>query len=134
MSKPTAISQSRTCPSASFPPTPIPLPRVGVAIGDQILDLAALEDVGLLSADPAGNRVFNRSSLNGFMALGGPVWRETRARISELLRHDNPQLREELVLRASTLVPMAEATLHLPVEIGDIPISIHPRNTRPMSA
>src|SRR4051794_15416171 len=68
-----------------------PAPRVGVAIGDQILDLAALEDIGLLKADPAGSRVFNRPSLNGFMALGGPVWRETRARVSELLRHDNPQ-------------------------------------------
>ena len=56
-----------------------PAPRVGVAIGDQILDLAVLEEVGLLTADPTGSRVFNQPSLNAFIALGQAVWRETRA-------------------------------------------------------
>ena len=95
-----------------------PAPRVGVAIGDQILDLAVLEEAGLLTADPAGSRVFNQPSLNAFIALGQSVWRETRASISELLRHDSPRLRDDQDLRARALVPMAEATLHLPVEIG----------------
>ena len=95
-----------------------PTPRVGVAIGDQILDLAVLEESSLLTADPTGSRVFNRPSLNGFIALGQSVWRETRASVSELLRHDSPRLRDDQDLRARALVPMAEATLHLPVEIG----------------
>ena len=34
--------------------------------------------------------VFAASSLNAFMALGPEVWSRTRARISELLRHDRP--------------------------------------------
>jgi fumarylacetoacetase len=95
-----------------------PAPRVGVAIGDQILDLAVLEDTGLLTADPTGSRVFSRPSLNGFIALGQAAWKETRASISELLRHDSPRLRDDQALRARALVPTAEATLHLPVEIG----------------
>ena len=95
-----------------------PTQRVGVAIGDQILDLAVLEESSLLTADPAGSRVFNRPSLNGFIALGQSVWREVRASVSELLRHDSPRLRDDQNLRARALVPMAEATLHLPVEIG----------------
>jgi fumarylacetoacetase len=95
-----------------------PTPRVGVAIGDQILDLAVLEDTGLLTADSTGSRVFSRPSLNSFIALGQTVWRQTRASISELLRHDSPRLRDDQDLRARALVPMAEATLHLPVEIG----------------
>jgi fumarylacetoacetase len=95
-----------------------PAPRVGVAIGDQILDLAILEDTGLLTADPTGSRVFNRSSLNAFIALGRAIWLETRASISELLRHDSPRLRDDHDLRTRALVPMAGATLHLPVEIG----------------
>src|SRR3954451_19490298 len=95
-----------------------PAPRVGVAIGDQIVDLAVLEDTGLLTADPTGSRVFNRSSLNAFIALGRAIWRETRACISDLLRHDNPRLREDLGLRAQALVPIEDARLHLPVEIG----------------
>src|SRR5690349_9268274 len=95
-----------------------PTLRVGVAIGDLILDLAVLEDTGLLTADPTGSRVFNRPSLNAFIALGQAIWRETRASISELLRHDSPRLRDDQDLRARALVPMAGATLHLPVEIG----------------
>jgi fumarylacetoacetase len=89
-----------------------PTQRVGVAIGDQILDLAVLEESSLLTADPAGSRVFNRPSLNGFIALGQSVWREVRASVSELLRHDSPRLRDDQNLRARALVPMAEATLH----------------------
>jgi fumarylacetoacetase len=95
-----------------------PAPRVGVAIGDQILDLAVLEEVGLLTAAPTGSRVFNRSSLNAFIALGRAIWRETRACISELLRHDNPWLRDDQGLRGRALGPMGGARLHLPVGIG----------------
>ena len=96
-----------------------PEPRVGVAIGDQILDLAVLEESGVLTADPTGSPVFNRPSLNGFIALGRPIWREMRTCISELLRHDNPRLRDDQRLRARALIPMGGARLHLPVEIGD---------------
>ena len=67
-------------------------PRVGVAIGDFVLDLWELEqDCRLPVADL---RMFSASTLNPFMALGPKVWSETRARISELLRHDNPELRD----------------------------------------
>src|SRR3954468_9912602 len=46
-------------PFGVFSPDADPAPRVGVAIGDLILDLAVLEDSGLLTADPTGSRVFN---------------------------------------------------------------------------
>ena len=59
-----------------------------------------------------------RPGLRGVIALGQAVWRETRMSISELLRHDSPRLRDDQDLRARALTPMAEATLHLPVEIG----------------
>ncbi len=42
-----------------------------------------------------------------------------RARVSQLLRHDQPALRDDAPLRTRALVPMAEATLLLPAEIGD---------------
>ncbi|HYG88533.1 MAG TPA: fumarylacetoacetase [Azospirillum sp.] len=92
-----------------------PVPRVGVAIGDQILDLAVLEQAGLLTVGPP---VFARASLNPFIALGRSAWLEARARISTLLRHDTPTLRDDPAMRAKALVPVAEATLHLPVEIS----------------
>ena len=92
-------------------------PRAGVAIGAQVLDLAVLEEAGLISVGPPGRRVFDRATLNAFIALGRPAWSRARARIGELLREDRAELRDNATLRARALVPMAEAMLHLPVEI-----------------
>jgi len=92
-------------------------PRAGVAIGDKVLDLAVLEQAGLLSVAPAGQRVFDRATLNAFIALGRSAWTRARLRIAEVLREDEPALRDNATLRARSLVPMGEAQLHLPVEI-----------------
>jgi fumarylacetoacetase len=93
-----------------------PQPHVGVAIGDFILDLSDLEQAGRLSASERG--VFASASLNAFMAQGRDVWSKTRARISELLRHDNSELRDDDDLRKQVLVPMADAKLHLPFHVA----------------
>lgn len=90
--------------------------RVGVAIGDFVLDLAVLEAAGLLRIDGAAN-VFAKPSLNDFMALGPKVWRKTRARISELLRHDHPELRDNMELRRRALVPRNFADMHMPIAV-----------------
>src|SRR4051812_1142639 len=95
----------------------LPAPRVGVAIGDHVLDLAVLEGEGLLDLAPAID-VFAQSSLNAFMALGPKVWSSTRARISELLRRDHPELRDNEKLRKRALVPMADVKLHLPFAVS----------------
>nr|WP_156545847.1 fumarylacetoacetase [Cupriavidus sp. D384] len=92
-----------------------PSPRVGVAIGDRILDLAEVADRGLLPNVPPG--VFRSASLNGFIALGRDVWQTTRKEISELLREDSPALQSVPGLWGNVLVPMVDATLHLPVDI-----------------
>jgi fumarylacetoacetase len=91
-------------------------PRIGVAIGDFVLDLWELEQEGRLNVGELG--VFSASTLNPFMALGPKIWSRTRARISELLRHDNPELRDNDELRRLALVPMAQATLHMPVAVS----------------
>jgi len=90
--------------------------RVGVAIGDFVLDLAALEAAGLIRFENA-NGVFAQSSLNAFMALGPKVWSKTRARISELLRHDCPELRDNKDLRNRALVPRNFADMHMPIAV-----------------
>jgi fumarylacetoacetase len=95
-------------------------PRVGVAIGDMILDLGVLEECGFFAEAGFGEaRVFRRSSLNKLMSLGHPVWRQARATISRLLSADEPTLRDDDQLRRSALVPMASAEMCMPVEIGD---------------
>ena len=62
--------------------------------------------------------VFAAPSLNPFMALGPKVWSQTRARISELLRHDHPELRDNPELRERALVPMADVKLHMPIAVS----------------
>jgi fumarylacetoacetase len=92
-------------------------PRAGVAIGDRVLDLAVLEETGLLAVAPAGDRVFDRPTLNAFIALGRPAWTRARTRIAELLRKDEPTLRDNAALRSRAILPMAQARLHLPVDV-----------------
>jgi fumarylacetoacetase len=94
-----------------------PVRRVGVAIGDRIVDLALLEEVRLLPIVPGGGRVLKRASLNAFLDCGRSHWGIIRARLAELLRADRAELRDDFELRARALIPMAEATLHLPFEI-----------------
>src|SRR5258708_6287908 len=87
---------------------------VGVAIGDQILDLTLLEEQGLLDVPELGKyRLFDRGKLNHFLARGKRVWSATRGFISRLLRADNPTLRDNAALRQQALVPMCEAEMLL---------------------
>jgi len=104
-------------PYGVFSTPALPTPRVGVAIGDHVLDLAALEAEGLIDLAP-GRQVFMQPSINAFMALGPKVWSRTRARISELLRHDNPELRDNAALRKLTVIPFSQAKLHLPIAVA----------------
>ncbi len=91
-------------------------PRIGVAIGDYALDLWQLaQDCRFDAVEPA---VFAAPQLNPFMALGPKVWSSTRARISELLRHDHPELRDNESLRKRALVPMADVRLHMPFAVS----------------
>jgi len=87
--------------------------RVGVAIGEHVLDLAAVHAAGALDGLPAG--IFARPDLNPFMALGGQVWRDTRSQISALLDAGSgrPGQADEW------LVSMPEVEMELPVRIGD---------------
>ena len=81
--------------------------RVGVAIGEHILDVTAAEAAGLLTPCET-RRVFDTGKLNDFMALPQEVWSQTRAQIADLLDVAAGP-RDDLIL-----VAQAEATLHLP--------------------
>ncbi len=94
-----------------------PTPRVCVAIGEETLDLAVLHRAGLLSAVGARN-LFAADALNDFMALGSTAWSATRARLSALLRHDAPTLRDDATLRATAFVKRSAVKLHLPFRVA----------------
>lgn len=89
--------------------------RVGVAIGDYILDLSQLETAGLLPT--SSNPVFNHNTLNAFIALGKDIWQQTRARLQSLLDEDNAELRDNAALRESVLIKQSDAHMHLPIQV-----------------
>lgn len=92
-------------------------PRAGVAIGNQILDLAVVEQAGLLEVLP-GERLFNRATLNAFIERGPEAWSRARAAISDLLRHDNARLRDDVGLRARAFVPAGAARMLMPIAVS----------------
>jgi fumarylacetoacetase len=91
--------------------------HVGVAIGDQVLDLTLLEEAGRLGnlLSFQGERAFDTGFLESFLALSRAAWSEARAAISRLLRADEPTLRDNSALREKVFVPIAEAEMLLPV-------------------
>lgn len=95
-----------------------PTPRCCSRIGDTIIDLSRLEAAGLF-ADTSlkGLTVFSESTLNPFIALGPSAWREARGRLSELLRNDNPELRDNEALRKKVFHTEQEAKMHLPITV-----------------
>ncbi len=94
-------------------------PRCGVAIGDLVLDLAALESEQLLPLD-SGDAIFSTAGLNDFMALGPDVWHQMRERLIELLLDDgDPALKNSESLRRQALNPMSDVTLHMPFKVDE---------------
>jgi fumarylacetoacetase len=79
-------------------------PRVGVRIGDSVLDLA----------QALGEQVFAEPALNAFMAQGRDRWADVRARITELVTDERHRATVEAALR-----PLDTARLHLPFVPGD---------------
>ncbi|MEX2260551.1 MAG: fumarylacetoacetase [Bryobacteraceae bacterium] len=112
--------ESANRPHTNFPIQNLPfgvfrmaggLPRIGVAIGDAILDLAGCSRAGLIEAAPA----CESAQLNGLMSLGPVAWRALRHTLSRLLHADSPQ-RQRV---EPHLVPASHADMVLPARIGD---------------
>ncbi|MGI8459542.1 MAG: fumarylacetoacetase [Propionibacteriaceae bacterium] len=84
-------------------------PRVGVAVGDRVLDLAGMWRAG--GDDPT---LFEQPSLNAFLAAGRTVWAVTRERLQAALADASGQSRVE-----PYLLPSSEARMLLPFEVAD---------------
>jgi len=94
--------------------------RIGVALGDYVVDLSALEEKGLFKdLPPAAAAAVTRDSLNEFLSLGRPAWRQFRERLQELLSKDTPTLRDDADLRERVFYRQRDVTMQLPARIGD---------------
>lgn len=105
-------------PYGVFTKKPSNKKRIGTAIGDLILDLTALESRNMFS-HITEEKMFDAGSLNLFMSKGWKVWSEVRSAVQNLLRTDNPTLRDNSDLKNLVLVPQKEVSMCLPAEIGD---------------
>lgn len=94
-------------------------PRIGVAIGDQVLDMYELSKAGLLKGDGMDDSCFQQQGLNAFMALGKTAWSGTRQILTNLLDENTATLRDNAELRAKALHPITSVTMELPCNIGD---------------
>ncbi|HEX9565641.1 MAG TPA: fumarylacetoacetase [Gemmatimonadaceae bacterium] len=94
--------------------------RIGVAIGADILDLAAAARSGLLdgSASRAGSRCA-APSLNSLMSLDPLHWSALRTRVSRLLRVDTQEGERARRLRRDVMAAGADVELALPISVGD---------------
>jgi fumarylacetoacetase len=93
--------------------------RPGIAIGDQILDLAALDDLlDDTSAAPVA-RCVESESLNPLLAAGSEAITRLRQAVSRILRADTPDGARARVRASALLVPAATAELLVPARIGD---------------
>ncbi|CAI5993118.1 unnamed protein product [Closterium sp. NIES-64] len=106
-------------PYGVFRPSPGGSARVGVAIGEQVLDLSVVADAGLLGEVVKDTACFHQASLNAFMALGRPVWQRTRTALQRLLSADEPVLRDNKPLRAKAFHPQARVSMEMPAVVGD---------------
>jgi fumarylacetoacetase len=93
--------------------------RVGVAIGNEILDISSLFELNYLNELPFKKEDFSSNFLNGMMSYGKKETRNLRARISDLLNSSNSELsaNENDVKKCFDL--QTESTMHLPINIGD---------------
>jgi fumarylacetoacetase len=85
-------------------------PRVGVRIGDQVLDVAPVAATEMLDV----HAMFSRDSLNPLMARGPSTWTSVRTWLTRLLTDEHERDLAEPHLR-----PLTEVTLHLPFEVAD---------------
>ena len=95
-------------------------PRVFVAIGDFAMDISGARSDGLLRGLPAPvAEACESSSLNKLMALGQPAWSALRRELHSLLRADGAQGAGNRDAARKHLLPLVDAELFVPAEIGD---------------
>ena len=93
--------------------------RVGVRIGDHVLDLKTLHVLGYLENLAFDATDFDTDALNHLMTKGKQATRELRNRISNLLDANNDELQKNTHHAEQVLIPNKSVIMLMPVRIGD---------------
>lgn len=95
-------------------------PRIGVAIGNYVLDLkAAIEENIIQDLDQKTINALNGTTLNALMALSKLEQNSLRQKTIEILEESSSILRDNPRLRNKLLIPLSQIDLLLPFQIGD---------------
>ena len=89
--------------------------RIGVAIGDRILDVYAAYELGVFEDLNFDIKVLESDSLNEFIALGKSTTVKVRERIQSELCNENSVLKSH----PSIFIKQSSVQMHLPVKVGD---------------
>merc|ERR1719206_368719 len=89
--------------------------HIGTRIGDHVLDLFAVSQLGLFRALPDKGACFKQPTLNHFMSLDRAVWTQARRTIQALLT--NGAAHQSAISKC--LIPINEVRMQLPCTIGD---------------
>lgn len=105
-------------PYGAFSNSKFSIPQIGIAIGEYILNLSALERDGIIKTS---TDIFQSGTLNKFMDYTPDFWREIREKVSQLLRHDNPILQKDFanIGQSKYFEAQDKVQMHLPAYIGD---------------
>ncbi|MDP1562309.1 MAG: fumarylacetoacetase [Pirellulaceae bacterium] len=118
--------ESANASNAEFPPQNLPLgvfqadglPRIGVAIGDQVVCLGTLAAAGLFN-DSIGVAVHDHVDLTGLMSLSVADRLRLRHELFQLLTDSQSRLARDASLQQAALWPQAAVAMLKPVEVGD---------------
>ena len=89
--------------------------RVGIAIGNNIIDLLACNELDIFKDLNINNNVFENNFLNDFINLGKNKTNKVREIIQQQLTDESSKIKMSSVV----IIPMNEAEMHLPVRVGD---------------
>eukprot|EP00092_Neocalanus_flemingeri_P017507 GFUD01018940.1.p1 GENE.GFUD01018940.1~~GFUD01018940.1.p1 ORF type:complete len:467 (-),score=127.89 GFUD01018940.1:216-1478(-) len=93
--------------------------RIGVAIGEHVLDLSKISHLFNGPLLKGNQDVFRATTLNNLMGLTKAHWSEARATLTALLSSDCQTIKNDAKLRSLAMVSQKCAKMHLPASIGD---------------
>jgi fumarylacetoacetase len=118
--------ESANLPNCDFPLENLPYgvfrhedqTSIGVAIGDQILDLRSCVRSRLLALSADAESACSQDCLNALMSLGPAVWSSLRQQLTALLNPEHADAQMQTKVK-HCLIPLGEVEMQLPANIGD---------------
>lgn len=92
---------------------------IGTRIGNHVIDLAALHQLGYFKGIELTDDIFLQDTLNDFISDGQKTWRLVRNRIADIFDEANPELKNNTAHLKKVLFNLDEIEMKLPVQIGD---------------